>query len=81
MVNALRYLAFKYICSNSVVFDLCIHEFCSYKHNTAVTGLEFLNSPVVEVIMKNQKDNPAVTARDLNLGDDEFILYRINEGN
>ena len=39
------------------------------------------NNPVVEVIMKNQKDNPAVTASDLNLGDDEFILYRINKGN
>ena len=29
--------------------------------------------------MKNQKENPAVIARDLNLGDDNSILNRINE--
>ena len=34
---------------------------------------------VLEVIIKNQNDNPAVTASDLNLGDDVFILYRIDE--
>ena len=35
--------------------------------------------PKLEIIMKNQKDEPAVTANDLNLGDDVCILYRINE--
>ena len=34
-----------------------------------------------EVIIKNQKDNPAVTASALNLGDDEFILYWIDKCN
>jgi|TARA_B110000438_G_scaffold93060_1_gene92608 hypothetical protein len=33
------------------------------------------------VMMKNQNDNPAVTASDLNLGDDAFILNRIDECN
>ena len=38
------------------------------------------NIPVDCVIMKNQNDNPAVTARDLNLGDDAFvILYRVDK--
>ena len=37
------------------------------------------NTSVDDVMMKNQNDNPAVTARDLNLGDDEFILNRIDK--
>ena len=36
-------------------------------------------NPVLEVIIKNQNDNPAVTASDLNLGVDAFILYRIDK--
>ena len=31
------------------------------------------------VIIKNQKDTPAVTASDLNRGDEVFILYRIDK--
>ena len=34
-----------------------------------------------ELIMKNQNENPAVTASDLNRGEEVSILYRINEGN
>ena len=37
------------------------------------------NTSVDDVMMKNQNDNPAVTARDLNLGDDAFILNRIDK--
>ena len=38
------------------------------------------NIPVDCVIMKNQNDNPAVTARDLNLGDDALvILYGVDK--
>ena len=36
--------------------------------------------PVLDVMIKNQNDNPAVTASDLNLGEDVCILYRIDEG-
>ena len=35
--------------------------------------------PVADVMIKNQKVNPAVTANDLNLGDESCILNRINE--
>ena len=35
--------------------------------------------PTDNVIMKNQKDNPAVTASDLNLGEDASISNRIYE--
>ncbi|WP_179361039.1 hypothetical protein [Nitrosopumilus cobalaminigenes] len=31
------------------------------------------NIPIEDIIIKNQNDNPAVTANDLNLGDEEFI--------
>jgi hypothetical protein len=37
------------------------------------------NTSVDDVMMKNQNDNPAVTARDLNLGDDVFILNWIDK--
>tara|TARA_Y100000996_G_C22248013_1_gene530622 strand:+ start:324 stop:467 length:144 start_codon:yes stop_codon:yes gene_type:complete len=33
----------------------------------------------LEVIMKNQKEKPAVIANDLKRGEDVFILYRIYE--
>jgi len=34
---------------------------------------------IEELIIKNQKDMPPVTAIDLNLGEEAFISYRINE--
>ena len=37
------------------------------------------NTPNMEVRIRNQRENPADTARALNLGDDSSILYRINE--
>ena len=37
------------------------------------------NKLMAEEIIKNQKENPAVTAMALNLGDDSSILNRINE--
>jgi len=35
--------------------------------------------PVAEVMIKNQKENPPVTANDLNRGEDVCILNRINK--
>lgn len=35
--------------------------------------------PVDDVMMKNQNDNPAVTASDLNLGELVCILDRIDK--
>ena len=46
---------------------------------TNVIKISIENIPIDIVIMKNQNDNPAVTARDLNLGDDAFILNRIDK--
>ena len=45
--------------------------------NTASASKE--NNPVADVIMKNQKENPAVTAKLLNLGEESSILDRIYE--
>ena len=45
--------------------------------NTASVSKE--NNPIADVIIKNQKENPAVTARPLNLGEESSILDRIDE--
>ena len=45
--------------------------------NTASTSKE--NNPIADVIIKNQKENPAVTAKLLNRGEESSILNRINE--
>ena len=37
------------------------------------------NIPIADVIIKNQKEKPAVTASALNLGEDNSILNWINE--
>ena len=44
-----------------------------------ITSASIENKPETEVIIKNQKENPAVTASALNLGEDIFILNWINE--
>ncbi len=44
-----------------------------------ITNNSRVNTPIPEVMMKNQNESPAVTASDLNLGDDTCILYWINK--
>ena len=44
-----------------------------------ITSASIENKPVAEVIIKNQRVNPAVTANALNLGEDSSILNWINE--
>ena len=44
-----------------------------------ITNASIENKPVAEEIIKNHKENPAVTARALNLGDDSSILNRIDK--
>ena len=46
---------------------------------TNIIRISIENIPVDDVIIKNQKDNPAVTARDLNLGELVCILNRIDK--
>ena len=46
---------------------------------TKITNASKENKPVAEEIIKNHKENPAVTAVALNLGDDSSILNWINE--
>ena len=46
---------------------------------TNMIKISIENIPVEEVIIKNQKDNPAVIAKDLNLGELACILNRIDE--
>ena len=44
-----------------------------------ITTASIENKPEAEVIIKNQKVNPAVTASALNLGEDNSILNWVNE--
>jgi hypothetical protein len=46
---------------------------------TKIANTSIENKPMDEEIIKNHKENPAVTAAALNLGDDSSILNRINE--
>jgi len=46
---------------------------------TNIIKISIENIPVDDVMIKNQKDNPAVTARDLNLGELACILNRIDK--
>ena len=46
---------------------------------TKIANASKENKPVAEEIIKNQRENPAVTAKALNLWDDSSILNRINE--
>ena len=46
---------------------------------TNMIKISIENIPVEDVMMKNQKDNPAVTAKDLNLGELVCILNRIDK--
>ena len=46
---------------------------------TNIIKISIENIPVDDVMIKNQKDNPAVTARALNLGELVCILNRIDK--
>ena len=46
---------------------------------TKIVNASIENKPVAEEIIKNQKENPAVTANALNLDEDNSILNWINE--
>ena len=46
---------------------------------TNIIKISIENIPVDDVMIKNQKDNPAVTAIDLNLGELVCILNRIDK--
>jgi len=46
-----------------------------------ITSASKENNPVIEEIIKNQKENPAVTASPFSREDECFILNRINESN
>jgi len=46
---------------------------------TNIIKISIENIPVDDVMIKNQKDNPAVTARDLNRGELVCILNRVDK--
>ena len=44
-----------------------------------ITNNSIEKLPVAEVIIKNQNESPAVIVSDLNRGEDNSILYRIDK--
>ena len=46
---------------------------------TNIIKISIENIPVEEVMIKNQKENPAVTAKDLNLGELVSILNWVDK--
>ena len=46
---------------------------------TNIIKISIENIPIEYVAIKNQKDNPAVTAKDLNLGELDCILNWIDK--
>ncbi len=71
-----------YLANVSSVLDTLIDINCiNWKTNaTNIAKYSSVKTPAIDVITKNQKVNPADTASALNLGDDNSILDRINEG-
>ena len=44
-----------------------------------ITNNSRVNTPILEMMMKNQNESPAVTTSDLNLGENVSMLYGIDE--
>ena len=65
----------------SNTFDIFFVNICVTLRTVATNIIEISieNIPIDVVMIKNQNDSPAVIASDLNLGEDAFILYRIDE--
>ena len=69
-----------YIANVSNALDTLIDRNCINGKTTAtkITKYSSAKTPRIEVIIKNQKENPADTANALNLGEDNSILNGIN---
>ena len=63
-------------------FEIFLAKICVITSTIPANSIKYstANVPVLFVIMKNQNDSPAVTASDLNLGDDVCMLNRVYEG-
>jgi len=61
--------------------DIFLLKICVINNKTPTNDRKYSNEniPKLEVIIKNQKEKPAVIASDLNRGDDVFILNWIYE--
>jgi|APSaa5957512493_1039668.scaffolds.fasta_scaffold467288_1 hypothetical protein len=62
-------------------FESFVANICVMIKTDAIktTNTSIENKLIEEVITKNQNDIPAVTARDLNLGDEVSMLYRVDK--
>ena len=79
--NAPRKILVFIIAKISRPLEIFEENICVIDNNetTKIRKTSIEKIPIAFETMKNQKENPAVIARDLNLGDDNCILNRINE--
>ncbi len=79
--NMLRKIFVLIIANMSSPFEIFAASICVVTRTDAMktssTSVE--KYPIADIIIKNQNDNPAVTASDLNLGEDVSMLYWINK--
>lgn len=83
MNSILRKIFVFIIAKISSPFAIFLAKICvaTNKDNTNIINNSIEKKPKTVVIRKNQNENPAVTASDLNLGEEAFILNWINECN
>ena len=69
------------IAKTSNILESLIEKICVKTKTIAIktTSASKEKTPIAVDIMKNQNENPAVTANDLNLGEESSILNWINE--
>ena len=69
------------ISNTSSPFEIFAESICVVTRTDAMktSSASVEKYPIADIIMKNQNDNPAVTASDLNLGEDVSMLYWINK--
>ena len=79
--NMLRKIFVLIIANTSSPFEIFVASICVVtRTDTMKTSSASIEKyPIDDIIMKNQNDNPAVTASDLNLGEDVSMLYWINK--
>lgn len=69
------------IANTSSAFEIFIVNICVIVRTDAmkIRNISIEKCPIDVIIIKNQNENPAVTASDLNLGEDVSILDRIDK--
>ena len=83
-MNSIPKKIFVFIIANiSKICESFLAKICVIVKTIAknITNISIENTPTADVMTKNHNEIPAVTVIALNFGDENSILYRINESN